>query len=131
MGNLCSCCFKGSPRADLASPTSSPSDDSLPHPRRADLVTRPPSDHHPHPPHSDDDQGEDTKIVRKPRHDDHDQTDLDRDHHDDHDQKAKLPVANDHDNVISSREAAKIFKGSVLVTEYGVAPGHQKRKDHY
>ncbi|PON93240.1 hypothetical protein TorRG33x02_111460 [Trema orientale] len=34
-------------------------------------------------------------------------------------------------NVINSREAAKVYKGSVLVTEYGVAPDHQKRHDHY
>ena len=50
------------------------------------------------------------------------------------DDRTELPWANDlHDldtMFISSREAAKIYKGSVLAREYRVAPGHQKRDDH-
>ncbi|PON61945.1 hypothetical protein PanWU01x14_141470 [Parasponia andersonii] len=69
----------------------------------------------------DDGDGGDKKNIVDHDHDD-DQKKLD-----DHDQQKLSRGA----SVISSGEAAKVYKGSVLIIEYGVAPDHQKRHNHY
>ena len=131
MGSFCSC-FRSEPKPG---PPDHPKLQIIPHPHAEhphdDQVSAPFPP--PPPPSSGDDVPKSVKDNLDPadqglddneaheksaNHNHHDQP-ADHHHDQDRDDQKKSPVAKD-DRVITSREVAKRYKGSVLVTDYGV-----------